>query len=112
MMIQVGLAMINVHIYQKVLCVKEIVQKVMTNVVTSVYPLVKCKIIIPAIQPSQHSVFLMTFLTSIGGLVMGHALQTEICVMGNARKGLTNVVTTGAFLPIKFRIIRIAMGGV
>ena len=67
MMIQVGPAMINV--YQKVLCAKENVQKVMANVATSVCPLVKCKIITLAI----HNVFLMTFLTSIIGHVMGHA---------------------------------------
>ena len=55
-----------INVYPQVLCVKAIAQKVMTYVVTSVCPRVKCKTIIPAI----HVAFLKTFMKSIGGLVM------------------------------------------
>ena len=103
-----GHVMINV--YLKNLCARENVQKVTISVGGSVYPLVKCKTI--NLVQETHSVFLMKFMKGIGGLVMVNAYQIEICVMGNAMKGLKNVVTTLAYLLIKCRIIKLVMIGV
>ena len=93
---------VKINVYQRVTCVRENVQKVTRNVVRSVFSLVKCKTTILAI----HSVFLMTFTKSIGGLVMVNAYQIEICVMGNAMKVSKNVVATLAYLLRKYRTIK------